>query len=54
MGIKEGTCGDEHWVKDEIVESLYCTPEINSTLYVSNTGIKTIFLILFNVYLFLR
>ena len=24
----------------EIVESLYCAPEINTTLYVNDTGIK--------------
>ena len=30
---------DEHWVKYEIVESLYCTPETNITVYVNYTGI---------------
>lgn len=29
MGIKEGTCYDEHWVKHGNVESLNCTPETN-------------------------
>ena len=41
MGIKEGTCCDEHWVMYGIVESLYYTPEINITQYVNYTGIKT-------------
>ena len=36
---------DEHWVMYRIVESLYCTPETNFTLYVNYIGIK-IFLIL--------
>lgn len=35
MGIKEGTC-DEHWV----MESLYCTPEMNTTLYVKQLKLK--------------
>ena len=34
-------CG-EHWVMYRIVESLYCTPETNTTLYV--THIISIFL----------
>ena len=34
MGIKEGTC-NEHWVWYGSVESLYCTLEINITLYVN-------------------
>ena len=33
---------DEHWVMYGSVESLYCTPETNITLYVNYTGIKTI------------
>ena len=39
-GIKEYTYHDEHWVIYRIVESLYCTPETNMTLYVKYTGIK--------------
>ena len=35
MGMKEGTCGDEHQVLCGSVESLYCTPETNITLYVN-------------------
>ena len=35
MGIKEGTCWDEHWVLYVSVESLGSTPETNSTLYVN-------------------
>ena len=34
MGIKEYTCCDEYLVLYGIVEILYCTPEINITLYV--------------------
>ena len=34
MGIKEFTC-DEHWVLYGSGESVYCTPEINITLYVN-------------------
>ena len=34
MGIKDGP-GDEHWVVCGSVESLYCTPEPNITLYVN-------------------
>ena len=40
MGIKEGTCGDEHWVlyiRDESQES---TPEANTTLYLADLRIK--------------
>ena len=32
MGIKEGTCWDEHWVS---YVSLTSTPEINIALYVN-------------------
>ena len=32
MGIKEGTCHDEHWVLYGRGDSLYCTPETNITL----------------------
>ena len=35
MGIKEGTCCDEHQVSYGRVESLYCTPETIITLYVN-------------------
>ena len=34
MGIKEGIC-DEHQVMYGRVESLYCTPETNITVYVN-------------------
>ena len=34
MGIKECTCNDVHQVMYRSVESLYCTPETNITLYV--------------------
>ena len=34
IGIKEDTC-DEHQVMYGSVESLYCIPEINLTLYVN-------------------
>ena len=40
MGIKEGTCGDEHWVMYESVEPLHCTPETNIVLYVNYTESK--------------
>ena len=33
MGIKEYICPDGQQVTYEIVESLYCTPETNITLY---------------------
>ena len=33
MGIKEGTCWDEHWVLYVSDESLNSTPETNTTLY---------------------
>lgn len=39
-GIKQGTYL-EHCEMYRIVGSLYCTPEINITLYVNATGIKT-------------
>ena len=35
MGIKEGTCLDEHWVLYARDESLNSTPETNTTLYVN-------------------
>ena len=40
MGIKECTCRDEHWVLYGSVESLYCTPETDITLYVNSTRIN--------------
>ena len=40
MEINEYTYHDEHWEMYRIVESLYCTPETNITLYVNCTGIK--------------
>ena len=39
-GDKEYTYHDVHWVMYRIAESLYCTPDTNTTLYVNNTGIK--------------
>ena len=35
MGIKEGTCFDEHWVLDVNDEPLISTTETNITLYVN-------------------
>ena len=35
MGVKEGTCWDEHWVLHVTDESLGSTPETNTTLYVN-------------------
>ena len=35
MGIKEGTCWDEHWVLHESDESLNSTPETIITLRVN-------------------
>ena len=34
MGIKEGTCWDEHWVSYVRDESLGSTPEAETMLYV--------------------
>ena len=31
---------DEHWVMYTVVETLYCPPETNITVYVNCTGIK--------------
>lgn len=42
MGIKERTCHVECWVMHGSVQSLYCTPETNLTLYVDYTRIKII------------
>ena len=33
MGIKEGTCGDEHWVLYTTNESLNTTSKTNDALY---------------------
>lgn len=39
--LKEYSCLDEYWVMYRIFESLHCTPETNTALYVLNlTGIK--------------
>ena len=35
MGIKDGTCWDEHWVLYVSNESLGSTPETNTTMYVN-------------------
>lgn len=35
MGIREGTCWDEHWVSYAGEESLNPTPEANITLHVN-------------------
>ena len=35
MGMKEGTCGDEHWLLYVRDESLGSTPETIVTLYVN-------------------
>ena len=40
MEIEKYSCHDDHWVMDGIVGSLYCTPEMNITLYVNYSGIK--------------
>ena len=40
MGIREYIFHDEHWVVNRIPESLYCIPEMNTTLYVNYTRIK--------------
>ena len=39
MRIRECTC-DKHQVMYRIIESLYCTPEINISLHVNYTGIN--------------
>ena len=39
-GFKEFTYHDEHWIMYRIVESLYCTPEINIRLYDNYIRIK--------------
>ena len=41
LGIKEGTCCDEHWVFYGNAEAPYYTPETDITLYVNYTGIET-------------
>jgi len=40
MGIKEGTCCDEHWVLYVSDESLNSTPETNTTLYLTNLSLN--------------
>ena len=40
MGIKEGTCWDEHWVSYVSHESLGFIPEINATLYDNSLDFK--------------
>ena len=35
VGIKEGTCWNEHWVLCATEESLNSTPETNNTFYVN-------------------
>ena len=40
MKTKEYTCTDKHWVMYRIVESLYCTPETNITLYQNKNSIN--------------
>ena len=38
---EENTCHNEHWAMYGSAESLHCTPETNTALYVLNlTGIK--------------
>ena len=39
-GNQKYTYHDEHQIMYRIVESPYCTPEINITLYVNYPGIK--------------
>ena len=40
MGIKKGTCWDEHWVFYVSDESLGSTPETNTTMYVNYLEFK--------------
>ena len=40
MGIKEGSCPDEHQVIYEIVQSLHWLPETHVTLYVNQLELK--------------
>ena len=40
MGIKEYTCCDEQWVIYGDVGSLYCTPETNITLLLTNWNLS--------------
>ena len=40
MGIKEGTCYDEHWVSYVSDESLNSTPETNIALYINYLQLK--------------
>ena len=41
MGIKEGTCWDEHWVLYVSDESLKSFPGTITTLYVNKLGLKS-------------
>ena len=40
MGIKEGTCYEEHQVLYGSIDSLHCTLETNITLYANYLGFK--------------
>ena len=40
MGIKEGSCWDEHWVLYVSDESQNSTPETITTIYVNYLGFK--------------
>ena len=40
MGIKEGSCWDEHWVLYVSDESLGSAPETNTTLHVNRLKFK--------------
>ena len=42
MGIKEGTCCDEHWMLYISDESLNSNPETNTTLYVNQLEFKNL------------
>ena len=42
IGIKEGTCYDEHWALYVSDESLNSTPETNITLYINELEFKSI------------
>ena len=47
MGIKEGTCSDEHWVLYVNDESLNSTCETNVTLYVNS--LESIYFVLLKI-----
>lgn len=40
MGIKEGTCCDQHWVLYVSDESLNSTPETNTVWYANNLNLN--------------